>query len=291
MNTNSSTKLSAEEMLQNISGYNRDNIKDHNLIIEAMKQYASQQREDEGVREDLVASSNSVELLKRWFAPPFWYDADSGGYIFDNNGHMIVEVRGWGRFTAETKDDNIAWDIQNKIGEMIASLLNRVIAAQECDATMLNSSTKAKEQNEAHGWKNLPGTIYLNRGDEDDLIGIHATNDFKDLTEVTWCQDKIHDSDIEYVLKLSVREQLEQARDYRKTTTRILLYREKELQKALSQARELLKEIEPYLKEKAEAEEEFFNQEGYVTGYDEKPHLLYKRLQEQIKTLSQQNKK
>jgi len=42
--------------------------------------------------------------------------------------------------------------------------------------------------------KNIPNTIYLNTGTDinDDI------DDFSELSEVTWCVDKIHDGDIEY---------------------------------------------------------------------------------------------
>jgi len=50
--------------------------------------------------------------------------------------------------------------------------------------------------------KNIPKKIYLNLGfDKDELL---QDEDFKDLNhhgEVTWCEDKINDTDIEYTLK------------------------------------------------------------------------------------------
>jgi hypothetical protein len=45
--------------------------------------------------------------------------------------------------------------------------------------------------------KNLPNKIYLQVGDlqENEIV------DFNELTDVTWCEDKINDSDIEYYLQ------------------------------------------------------------------------------------------
>lgn len=42
--------------------------------------------------------------------------------------------------------------------------------------------------------KNIPKRIFLNLGE----IEYSGVKDFKDL-EVTWCVDRIYDSDIEYV--------------------------------------------------------------------------------------------
>ena len=43
--------------------------------------------------------------------------------------------------------------------------------------------------------KNIPRKIYLQIDPENE-----KPKDFKDLVEVTWCQDKINDTDIEYEL-------------------------------------------------------------------------------------------
>lgn len=58
--------------------------------------------------------------------------------------------------------------------------------------------------------KNVPDKIYLNIGEDQDLLGYDV--DFtKDLAEVTWCEDRIHESDIEYV-KAAPSEQEDKAR-------------------------------------------------------------------------------
>lgn len=53
--------------------------------------------------------------------------------------------------------------------------------------------------------KNIPEQIYLQIGDIEN-------SDFNELSEVTWCKDKVHNTDIEYVRKkspwISVKEQL-----------------------------------------------------------------------------------
>lgn len=59
--------------------------------------------------------------------------------------------------------------------------------------------------------KNIPEKIFLNISEED----MDEFEDFNDLEregEVTWCNDKVHDTDIEYVVKkspwISVKDQL-----------------------------------------------------------------------------------
>lgn len=47
--------------------------------------------------------------------------------------------------------------------------------------------------------KNLPKKIYLNIGD-----GVPDDTDFCDLSEVTWSEERINDSDIEYVIAKEV---------------------------------------------------------------------------------------
>lgn len=44
--------------------------------------------------------------------------------------------------------------------------------------------------------KNLPERIYLNLGD-----GCFDDADFRDLSEVTWSEEKVNDTDVEYVRK------------------------------------------------------------------------------------------
>lgn len=71
-----------------------------------------------------VASHSADQLLKH-YKPPFLYDEESGGYVFDNEGHMIMEVRGWGRF-CQTMDEEQAWKVQNEIGVFLTDMLNRI---------------------------------------------------------------------------------------------------------------------------------------------------------------------
>lgn len=54
--------------------------------------------------------------------------------------------------------------------------------------------------------KNLPKKIYLNLGD-----GCFDDADFRDISEVTWSEEKVNDTDVEYVRKsqwISVDERL-----------------------------------------------------------------------------------
>ena len=43
--------------------------------------------------------------------------------------------------------------------------------------------------------KNIPKRIFLNLGDIEDL----GVKDFKELSDITWSEDRVFDSDIEYV--------------------------------------------------------------------------------------------
>ena len=43
--------------------------------------------------------------------------------------------------------------------------------------------------------KNIPKRIFLNLGDIQDL----GVKDFKELSDVTWSEDRVFDSDIEYI--------------------------------------------------------------------------------------------
>jgi len=59
------------------------------------------------------------------FKPPFRYDPD-GQCIFDHNGNMIVDVRGWGFLTgkgAMAYDKEKAINIQDRIGRHIAHIM------------------------------------------------------------------------------------------------------------------------------------------------------------------------
>ena len=48
--------------------------------------------------------------------------------------------------------------------------------------------------------KNLPKRIFLQIDPENE-----KPEDFKELSEVTWCEDRINDSDIEYILKPKIK--------------------------------------------------------------------------------------
>jgi hypothetical protein len=58
---------------------------------------------------------------------------------------------------------------------------------------------------------NIPKTIYLQIGEE-----CSTDEDFNNLSEVSWCAEKIFENDIEYVLKLSYEDLyiLKQIRNY-----------------------------------------------------------------------------
>src|SRR5690606_22429946 len=49
--------------------------------------------------------------------------------------------------------------------------------------------------------KNQPEKIYLNIGSDNMCFDHDTDNDFNDLIEVTWSEDKIHESDLCYVME------------------------------------------------------------------------------------------
>ncbi len=49
------------------------------------------------------------------FKAPFKYDDAVGGYVFDANGSMVLQIRGWGRLQYLGEDKAIA--IQVWLGE------------------------------------------------------------------------------------------------------------------------------------------------------------------------------
>jgi hypothetical protein len=60
-----------------------------------------------------------IQFLK----PPFHYDAN-GGFIMDDHGNPVAEVRGWGLLQYEENPDQL----QDKMGRSIAEGLNRIVA-------------------------------------------------------------------------------------------------------------------------------------------------------------------
>jgi hypothetical protein len=63
------------------------------------------------------------EILEKFYKPPFWYDAESGGYVFDQNGNMIIEVRGFGHLCSKL-DGQEAREVQDRLGYFIVEILN-----------------------------------------------------------------------------------------------------------------------------------------------------------------------
>lgn len=55
--------------------------------------------------------------------------------------------------------------------------------------------------------KNIPSTIYLQKGEE-----AGGFTDFKDLAEVSWCRDRIYETDIAYRREPKVEEESEAVR-------------------------------------------------------------------------------
>lgn len=57
------------------------------------------------------------------FQPPFKFDKDTG-MILDSNSTQVLEVKGWAHLTDLT-DEFDAIDIQDKIGQIVTSLMNK----------------------------------------------------------------------------------------------------------------------------------------------------------------------
>lgn len=58
----------------------------------------------------------ALDTIKR----PVKYDEYGGGYIWDSEGMMVCDIRGWGKIS-KMED---AEERQDQIGEMIAHLIN-----------------------------------------------------------------------------------------------------------------------------------------------------------------------
>jgi hypothetical protein len=60
--------------------------------------------------------------------------------------------------------------------------------------------------------KNLPNVIFLQVGNEiEHDEDWNKTTDFRDLPEVTWCEDSIHAKDVKYIREDFVLEQIREA--------------------------------------------------------------------------------
>ena len=60
------------------------------------------------------------------WVPPFKFVCTS---VFDNNGHKVFDMRGWGFLTGTGAgmgiDPDIAGEIQDSMGQKIAALMNK----------------------------------------------------------------------------------------------------------------------------------------------------------------------
>lgn len=61
--------------------------------------------------------------IKNYFEGGVYFDEGSG-YLFDQKGNMIAEVRGWGRIQHLFKTAEEAAQFQDKIGAFIAEAIN-----------------------------------------------------------------------------------------------------------------------------------------------------------------------
>lgn len=79
--------------------------------------------------EKQMTASDSVSVYAPW-EPPFYYDA-SGQWIHDSNGHRMLDLRGWGFLTGFHRiHAKTATEIQDRLGERIAELLNKDASKQ-----------------------------------------------------------------------------------------------------------------------------------------------------------------
>ena len=73
-----------------------------------------------------VAKSPAAMACYAPFKPPFKYDG-MGQCVFDNDGQLILDMRGWGFLTGTGGlgyDAEKAASIQDKIGERITQIMN-----------------------------------------------------------------------------------------------------------------------------------------------------------------------
>lgn len=67
--------------------------------------------------------SNDWRKRVREIVFPVWDDGQ-GLYVFDNDGKMVLQIRGWGGLTSSKIPDNEAADIQADWGKYIATAMN-----------------------------------------------------------------------------------------------------------------------------------------------------------------------
>ena len=60
--------------------------------------------------------------------------------------------------------------------------------------------------------KNKPEKIYLNLGTDG------GVEDFKTLSEVTWCEDRVNDDDLEFVSVSSILAEIDKLKDFANST-------------------------------------------------------------------------
>jgi hypothetical protein len=76
-----------------------------------------------------MTNETNVEQWVRLFKPPFYYD-ESSQYFLDQDGHPILELRGWGNIHSKVPETAQAEKIQDAMGYAIAAFINTALTRQ-----------------------------------------------------------------------------------------------------------------------------------------------------------------
>lgn len=72
---------------------------------------------------EITAIANTIIRGERALAFPLKYD-DMGQTIWDANGGMVMQIRGWGRLQYHSEGQEAAARLQDEIGRWVVKTLN-----------------------------------------------------------------------------------------------------------------------------------------------------------------------
>ena len=144
------------------------------------------------IKEEVIEAGGEMHWVEMPFGEWFNSDPQDGVYFYiDENGDRDI-------FKFENKYflDMDGQRSQKKIGMKFV-----LTKAQPSSLSPKDKKDALGETLTLGNMKNVPAKIYLQVGADGEC------EDYEDLEQVSWCENKIHDDDIEYVLaKLAVTE-------------------------------------------------------------------------------------
>jgi hypothetical protein len=179
----------------------------------------------------------AVEQIRKYYKPPFKYDADSGGYVFDNEGQMIMEVRGWGHLCSFVGDSE-AWNIQNEIGEHLASLINASLSEPSPNQTPSPQPGNEQEDREKQA------EVFLQNNFPSDYRYENDTISFRRIKPVIMLlQSQLSQEQTNHMHTRFAWDRTNEDRDNGRNEAKALTAIKKGLETSLSQAQEEIKAL------------------------------------------------